>query len=506
MTAHTSGRHGDVQRPRPARAGRGGTGTRRCRSAAATSGRATAARRAVSAVGAALAPDPRDEHGREQRNADRRAHVDLRVASEEVAEALGDVVVARVRAGGGDDHAGDERPRPRPGRPRPPAARGGGPSPASRSARQSHARSASRVAKARATIESRKCEPTAIGCRPREHRDRRRAASGRRSRRRAAAAQRRIAARGAGHAAGDDPGDDGHDRDDAREQPVGVLDPAREPALAGTTPPSQVGQSGQPSPDAVRRTIAAARHDHPQGGEGDQRQARERDRRPQCAQQASQVPHGGHRSCGRAARPVSRSPDGRVRRPRRPARPPRSPRRPPGGRAAQPVGTALGVAITVIAVVLAVSYGVGRGDDDARIVMEVVDLHELAPDVGGAAPTPPPRHGLRGQRGGRRLGADRDRGRTGSRAVTTTTTFWEQAGQPPGLHDRLRRSGGDPPDRPPDRPRAACCCGASTTDGRTAVTWTENGHTVVISAHRHLAGVPLQPRRRSGAPAASRSG
>ena len=28
------------------------------------------------------------------------------------------------------------------------------------------------------------------------------------------------------------------------------------PAWAGTTPPSQSGQSGQPSPDAVRRTTA----------------------------------------------------------------------------------------------------------------------------------------------------------------------------------------------------------------------------------------------------------
>lgn len=178
----------------------------------------------------------------------------------------------------------------------------------------------------------------------------------------------------------------------------------------------------------------------------------------------------------------------------------------PPAPAAEPrsrVGTALGVAITVIAVVLAVSYGVSRGDDDARIVMEVVDLHELAP-ASAAPATPPPLTGFAANAaadGWLPIGTRTDR----LEGRDTTTTFWEKAGS------RLAYTtvSGDPvqiPQTGRQTGRAGVLLRSFDEDGRTAVAWTENGHTVVISGIRisraslyNLAGGPARA-------AASRSG
>ena len=153
----------------------------------------------------------------------------------------------------------------------------------------------------------------------------------------------------------------------------------------------------------------------------------------------------------------------------------------------------------MIAVVLAVSYGVGRGDDDARIVMEVVDLHELAPE--SAAPTtPPPLTGFAANAaadGWVPIGTRTDR----LEGRDTTTTFWEKAGS------RLAYTtvSGDPVEIPQtgrQTGRAGVLLRSFDEDGRTAVAWTENGHTVVISGIRisraslyNLAGGPAAPGR-----------
>ena len=48
------------------------------------------------------------------------------------------------------------------------------------------------------------------------------------------------------------------------------------------------------------------------------------------------------------------------------------------------IGTAIGLAVTGVAIALAISFGMARSDDDARIVAEVVALHERSPE------SPPP--------------------------------------------------------------------------------------------------------------------
>ena len=80
------------------------------------------------------------------------------------------------------------------------------------------------------------------------------------------------------------------------------------------------------------------------------------------------------------------------------------------------------------------------------------------------------------------LGRPRARARTASRAARPSTVFWDRAGRRVAYTVGLGRPGGRAPATRGAPAGAACCCGASTSAGRTAVTWDENGHTAVISA------------------------
>ncbi len=147
------------------------------------------------------------------------------------------------------------------------------------------------------------------------------------------------------------------------------------------------------------------------------------------------------------------------------------------------IGVALGLAITAIAIVLAVSYAAARSDDDARIVMEVVGLHERASEA-----SPPPlteaaaasgfvAHAIAD--GWMPIGSRQDR----LEGRETLTVFWEKAGVRVGY---TTVSG--PPVRIPRTGRQTGRRGvllrSFDDDGRTAVAWTENGHTAVISGIR----------------------
>jgi hypothetical protein len=172
--------------------------------------------------------------------------------------------------------------------------------------------------------------------------------------------------------------------------------------------------------------------------------------------------------------------------------PPAAPVPEPRGR----VGTALGIAITAVAIVLAVSFGVGRGDDDARIAREVVALHELPPE--GPAPDAP---GASAERrfadtalaaGWAPIGTREDR----LEGRGTLTTYWQKAGS---LVAYTTVSGSPVAIPPTGRQtgRRGILLRSFDEDGRTAVAWTEDGHTVVISGIRisrpslyNLAGGP----------------
>lgn len=167
------------------------------------------------------------------------------------------------------------------------------------------------------------------------------------------------------------------------------------------------------------------------------------------------------------------------------------------------IGTALGVVIVVVAVVLAVSFGVERGDDDARVAREVVELHELPPEL----PPPPPDAAVppgfaanAAADGWVRIGTREDR----LEGRDTQTTYWQKAGSRVAY---TTISG-----RPVEIPQTGLQTGrrglllrSFDEDGRTAVAWNEDGHTVVISGIRisraslyNLAGGPAGAGARGG--------
>jgi YD repeat-containing protein len=146
-------------------------------------------------------------------------------------------------------------------------------------------------------------------------------------------------------------------------------------------------------------------------------------------------------------------------------------------------GAAVGLAITLVAAGIAVAFGMARGDDAGRIVREVVDLHDrraestppsALPDADPAS-TPFARRALatRWVPIGSRL--DRVEGRQ------TATVFWQRQGR----RIAYTRVDGDPVSPPPDSRRTGrrgTLLSSFDADGRTAVTWTDDGHTAVISA------------------------
>lgn len=147
------------------------------------------------------------------------------------------------------------------------------------------------------------------------------------------------------------------------------------------------------------------------------------------------------------------------------------------------IGTALGVAITVVAIVLAVAFGVDRADDATRIAKEVVALHELQPE---RAPVPEDGAGPPGgfaanaaAEGWVPIGTRQDdlEGRE------TRTTYWQKAGSRVAY---TTVSGGpvEIPQTGRQTGRRGLLLRSFDEDGRTAVAWNEAGHTVVISGIR----------------------
>ena len=146
------------------------------------------------------------------------------------------------------------------------------------------------------------------------------------------------------------------------------------------------------------------------------------------------------------------------------------------------IGAMAGIGVTLVAVAAAIAFGVSRGDDPGRVALEVVSLHDRGSQ--GAPPSPLPDPGTRdgfGDFAGRARwvpsGARSDR--VEGREVLTI--FWDRAGR------RIAYSAvaGSPVDAPVDSRRTGrrgTLLRSFDVDGRTAVTWTENGHTAVISA------------------------
>jgi hypothetical protein len=148
----------------------------------------------------------------------------------------------------------------------------------------------------------------------------------------------------------------------------------------------------------------------------------------------------------------------------------------PAGDRRHAVGAAVGLAITVVAVIVAVAFGIGRADDPGRVVVQVVSSQERP-----AREAPDDPSGVFARRalaqgwlatGGR---VDDVEGRR------VVTVVWERAGR------RIAHSvvAGSPVDAPADARRTGrrgVLLRSFEADGRTAVVWTADGHTEVISA------------------------
>lgn len=147
------------------------------------------------------------------------------------------------------------------------------------------------------------------------------------------------------------------------------------------------------------------------------------------------------------------------------------------------IGIALGLAITAIAIVLAISYAAARTDDDARIVKEVVGLHELASEASppvltdDSAPPGFADHAL--ANGWVPIGSRRDR----VEGRDTVTVFWEKAGVRVG-YTTVSGAPVTVPRTGRQTGRRGVLLRSFDDDGRTAVAWNENGHTAVISGIR----------------------
>jgi YD repeat-containing protein len=164
-----------------------------------------------------------------------------------------------------------------------------------------------------------------------------------------------------------------------------------------------------------------------------------------------------------------------------PVRPPAGPVRPPAEGPSR-IGLAAGVAVTLMAVAVAVVFGLSRADDPGRIVLEVVALHDRGSDGPPPAgfPDPGPRDGFADFAtrahwvpSGTRV--DRVEGRLAA------TVFWDRLGR----RVAYTTVSGSPVDAPGDARRTGrrgVLLRSFDRAGRTAVTWDENGHTAVISA------------------------
>jgi hypothetical protein len=146
------------------------------------------------------------------------------------------------------------------------------------------------------------------------------------------------------------------------------------------------------------------------------------------------------------------------------------------------IGLWAGVAVTALAVAVAVLFGVSRADDPGKVVTEVVALHDRGADAPAPSPIPDtgPRPGFADNAaaaGWVPSGARQDR----IEGRLVRTIFWDRAGR------RIAYSSvsGDPVSAPGDarrQGRRGILLRSFDLGGRTAVTWEENGHTAVISA------------------------
>lgn len=150
-----------------------------------------------------------------------------------------------------------------------------------------------------------------------------------------------------------------------------------------------------------------------------------------------------------------------------------------GPEATARVGPAVGAAITVLAIGVAIAFGASRADDPARVVRSVAALHDRAAETGTPAlPERPEGFVRRALRAGwvpTGARADAVEGRD------VRTVFWQRAGR----RISWSRIAG-PPVRVPDDARRAGRGGlllrSLEVDGRVVVAWAEAGSTTVISA------------------------
>ena len=142
-------------------------------------------------------------------------------------------------------------------------------------------------------------------------------------------------------------------------------------------------------------------------------------------------------------------------------------------------GTLAGLAVIAVAVVAAIAFGISRADDPGEVVIGVVALHDRpaqeGPPAPGAAATG---FAVRARREGwvpAGARVDRVEGREG------VTAFWERAGRRIA-HTTVSGEPVDAPDGARRTGRRGVLLRSFEADGRIAVTWTEAGHTAVISA------------------------
>jgi hypothetical protein len=145
-------------------------------------------------------------------------------------------------------------------------------------------------------------------------------------------------------------------------------------------------------------------------------------------------------------------------------------------------GTIVGAAITLVALGVAVAFGLSRSDDPGRVAYAVVELHDQGPTSAPQATPPdagvsPGFSGYAAAAGWRMTGSRQD----ALEGRTIATAFWERAGK------RIAHSvvSGAPVDAPADvrrTGRRGVLLRSFDRVGRTAVTWQEGEHTAVISA------------------------
>ncbi len=238
------------------------------------------------------------------------------------------------------------------------------------------------------------------------------------------------------------------------------------PACAGTTPPSQSGQSGQPSPDAVRRTTA------PLGTIAQSRASATSVSRAKAvgARRARRRRIGPHRSRGARCQ-TPRMP--------RPDDPPSTPVAIPDRR--RRIGLVAGIAIIAAAIGVAVAFGLSGNGDAGRLVTAVVTVQDE--EVDDPPPAVPP--DAAGGGGFRDSAALAGWTPVGARAdtvegVAVTTVFWGRAGR--RVAHTVLPGDAPPPDGARRTGRRGVLLYSFDSGPRTAVTWTENGRTSVISA------------------------